>query len=414
MVGIERLVTPTVHANAAELQQLSSFYRLLNQAAAARSEREIIRVLVEALAVWQDVESWAYFADVTGRFVLDVSLPGSDLARVPTFIDQSRLPIGVSTPAKVSLSELEALGFTGFPQLLISRIQVRGATDWLVVTDDHGDADGAARLGVYVQAVVQTLSEADAIHASRLTWAMLEHLLPAGDSLVHAAQGALDALASSVDAAVWLTVVSKDGAPMLTAGDFMSVLARPVPTRAPGVLVIPVDIAGPHHATIGVRRLDDRLLTGRDEQLLRLAASTLSTWLSGAIDRLSTENERREHPHPFDQVLKRHIDDAMVHGQDISVIVVSLGPDLPRADVVHDYVARIRRELRPADMAGRLSSGLIGVFLPGTTAGHARVVIERLRHILDADPNSGMRASIALARLPGTDLERLPPEHTAF
>ena len=390
------------HANAAELQQLSSFYRLLNQAAASKSEREIMRVFVEALAVWQDSESWAYFADVTGRFVLDVALPGSDRARVPSIIDASRLPVDGSTPGRILSDDRDALGFNGLPDLLISRIQVRGTSDWLIVTEDPGDPDAEARLGVYVHAVVQALGEVNAIHSSRLTWAMLEHLLPAGESLVSAAQRAVTELASSVEAAAWLSVVTKDGAPVLTAGDLMSVLGSPMPTRTPTVLILPIDVAPPYRAAIGIRRPSvERPLSGRDEQLLRLAASTLGTWLNAAVDRLGTGKERRGSRHSFDHVLKRRIDEAALRGDQISVIVITLGADLARTDITHDCVAHIRRQLRPGDMAGRLSSGEIGIALPDTSSDAARFVVERLRRLLASELSTGPKgASIDLARLP--------------
>lgn len=400
---MEPLTTAT-HANAAELQQLSSFYRLLTQAAASRSEREILRVFVEALAVWQDTESWAYCADVTGRFVLDVSLPGSDRTRVPAIVDHSQLQGDISTPTRLGTDDVEALGFHPFPNLLISRIRVRGTSDWLIVTEDPGDADAEARLSVYVQAVMQALSEVNAIHSSRLTWAMLEHLLPAADSLVYPAQGAVGELASSVGAAAWFTV-TKDGVPVLTAGDLMSVLSAPTPMRTANMLILPLDVAAPYQAALGIRRAnEERPLSGRDEQLLRLAASTLGTWLNAAADRLGNNTERRGRLRSFDQVLKRRLDDALKRGEQISVIVITFGPGLARTEIAHEFVGRIRQHLRPADMAGRLSSGEIGVVLPDTSSEGARFVIERLRHLLAFDTDPGeIRASIGLARLPNNN-----------
>jgi hypothetical protein len=381
---------------------------LLSQAAASRSEREIMRVFVEALAVWQDAESWAYFADVTGRFVLDVSLPGSDRSRVPSVIEHSRLATDMSTPTRLSIDDIDALGLRGLPDLLASRIRVRGTSDWLILTEDPGDLDAEARLGVYVQAVVQALSEVSAIHASRLTWAMLEHLLPSSDSLLHPAQAAIAELAASVDAAAWFSVVAEDGTPVLAAGDLMSVLSSPRPARSPNFLMLPVDVAGPYRAAIGVRRPDERPLSGRDEQLLRLAASTMGTWLSGVIDRLSTESERRSGLRSFDRILKRRVDEAVGRGEKISVIVITLGPAMARAEAAHDCVARIRGQLRPADMAGRLSSGHIGVVLPDTRSAEAHVVIERLRHLLAPDADDGATIPlIGLAPLPGNGSEPL-------
>jgi hypothetical protein len=147
------------------------------------------------------------------------------------------LPADVSVPTRISLDELETLGFRELPELLISRIHARGTSDWLIVTENPGDPDAEARLGVYIQAVVQALGEVNAIQSSRLTWAMLEHLLPASESLAVASRAAVAELASSVDAAAWFSVVTREGAPVLTFGrDLMS-----VPPPTPGLTPNPFD-----------------------------------------------------------------------------------------------------------------------------------------------------------------------------
>ena len=374
-----------VHANGGELQHLSSFYRLLGQASASKSEREIVRICMEALAVWQDTESWAYVADVTGRFVLDLTLPGSDRSRVPALLNEPLLPTDAVKPARVPLEMLASLGFRGAPDLLAAHLRMRGTSDWLIVTEHPGDADAEARLGVYVHAVAQALGEADAIGASRFTWALLEHLLPAGAAIAYAAEGALAELASSAQAAAWLAVFSDDGTPVLTAGDLMGSLSPSRPTRLPHELVVPIALAGPYDAVVGVQRRDGGPLTGRDEHLLAIAASTLGTWLNAAIDRLSTHAERRKSLQSFDHVLKQRIDGALAEGTPVSMIVASFGRDLPGGEVAHEFVARIRRALRPADVAGRLSSGHIAVLLSDTPPDDAGTVVERLRRMLSTD-----------------------------
>jgi hypothetical protein len=193
----------------------------------------------------------------------------------------------------------------------------------------------------------------------------------------------------------------------------MSVLSQPAPVRTPNVLVLAIDVAAPYRAAIGMRRAADRPLTGRDEQLLRMAASTMSTWLAAVVDRLPTERQRRSAngQRSFDQILKRRIDEATVRGEQIAVIVISLGPELDRPDIAHECVGQIRRQLRPADMAGRLSSGHIGVVLQDTAPEDARFVVERLRRLFTGDGAiASSRTTIGLARLPGHGAERFPDD----
>lgn len=363
-----------------------------------------MRTFIEALAAWQDAESWAYIADIAGRYALDLCLPGSDRARVPPILDPALLTADVSRPARISSDDLQAIGFRGTPELLVAR--VRGASDWLIVTEDTGDAEADIRLGVYVHAATQTLSEVKAAQASRLTWAMLEHLLPTGVSLADAVERAIDDLASSVEAAAWLTVCSKDGTQVLTAGDPMSSLSRPLPMRRSTELVVPIDVMAPYDATIGIRSVGNMPLTGHEEHLLGIAASTLGTWLNTVQDRLSSETRSRRHSRSFDHVLKRRIDGAFAEKTPVSIIVASFGCDVPRSEVAHDFVARIRRSLRPADLTGRLSSGHIAVLLPDTPSDHAGTVVERLRRLLAVDlppGQTGMSVDLARIPVPSTD-----------
>src|SRR5262245_54909527 len=57
---IEAHLSHAASENSSELHELSSLLRLLNEVGTRGSEQEIVQSFVEALAVWQDVESWGY------------------------------------------------------------------------------------------------------------------------------------------------------------------------------------------------------------------------------------------------------------------------------------------------------------------------------------------------------------------
>ena len=56
---------------------------LLQVAEEAEDERELVMTVVQAAAIWHDVDARAYRRDLQGRFVLDVRLPGADLSVGP-------------------------------------------------------------------------------------------------------------------------------------------------------------------------------------------------------------------------------------------------------------------------------------------------------------------------------------------
>lgn len=387
----------TAHADVSELHHLSSLYRLLSQAVASESEREVVTALLEALAVWQDAESWAYVRDVTGRYVLDVSLPGSDRASMPAVIDGETLPTG--TIARLSPADRYTLGFRGQHDGLLVRIRGQATSEWLLATHDPGDPRAEARLAVYAEAVSHALSEMAAVESARLTWAMLQHLVLGGDSLEHAATGAVDELATTIDAMACLVVSRNDGSPVLTAGEPGRVILPGAPEKTPDVLIVPIQASAPYTANIGVRRNQARPFTRRDEQLVHLTAAMLGAWVNGLAHRFPANKERRAGPTSFDRVVEQEVDNATERRQDISVIVVFLGPESARPDVAHACVAEIRRRLRPADMAGRLSCGHIGVVLPQTPADGARVVVDRMHQLVTSESSFGAfpAASIGVA-----------------
>ena len=72
------------HANARVVdfvERRAGFRRL--DAALLGSEHELVRSFMDAVAVWQDAESWGYVRDLSGLFVRAVSLPGSNDASTP-------------------------------------------------------------------------------------------------------------------------------------------------------------------------------------------------------------------------------------------------------------------------------------------------------------------------------------------
>jgi GGDEF domain-containing protein len=395
--AVSRQLSASTRMDTSELDRFSSLYRLLKQAAASGSEQEVIRSFVEALAVWQDAESWGYVADLGGRYVLDVALPGSDRSRVPAAIDAEHVSSGMSIP-QPSPADLEALGFDG--DAILSRIHSQSSSDWLVVICDSIDPSSQARVGIYSEAVSQVLGEMTAVQSTRLTWAELQHLLPSHEPPDVAARGAIDELAAAIHGRACLTVSRLDGARVLAIGEAPELSSLPAPTRTSCVLTLPIEMPAPYRAVVGITRDESAPLTRRDELLLQSTASTLGAWLPSAASRLPIELERRTGRRSFDQIIEQQADLVMANGQPVSIIIISLGADATHLDAaVQACVAHVRGLLRPNDMAGRLSSGHIGVVLPDTPEDGASVVAERVHQLMASHVDFGVfpHASLAIA-----------------
>lgn len=363
-----------------DLQELSSLLKLLNEAGAAGSEQEIIQAFVEALAVWQDVESWAYRGDLVGRFSLGVSLPGSDLTRVPSAFDGDEIP-DHSTVVRLSPIEQRRLGFPAGEDLVVTSVRRQATTHWLIVSAGHIDTARETRLALYCDVLGQSLSEMTAVGSSRLTWAMLQHLLNADHSVQVAAQGAIAELSALMDAAAGFVVMRSDNVRVLTAGDVVGVLTAPAPVLRPDLLIQSIALPPPYTAAVGIRRPSDRPFTQREEKLLEAVGATLGAWLAAVLPQLAALGERRSGFRSFDQIVEQQTNEPVAR-EDISLIVIRLGDGVPPPDVARTCVGTIRSCLRPTDMAGRLMSGEVGVLLADTPLDGAQVVVCRIRDVL--------------------------------
>lgn len=373
-------------ADTRQLSQVSSLFKLLNDAAGRGSERDVITAFVEALTVWDDVESWAYRADVTGRFTLDVFLPGSDRAVAPDGIDLASIH-GEGSAVRLSAVERVRIGFARADEVAIARVQRQGATQWLIATLGSGDPAYVSRLGIYTEVLSQVLSEVTAAECSRLTWAMLQHFVAQPDALGRAAQGAMTELAATIDAPVGFAVWRSDGSRTLAAGDAADALTDPQPVTQAGFLVRSVSIAAPYAAAIGVSCRPERLLSLRDQQLLETAASTMSAWLVAVARGLASSLERR-HGRSLEEIVDQHTKDAELRRQTISVIVLSGVSQLWSPHVVQAWVTFLRGHLRGTDLAGRLSSGDVGILLLDTPVEGAHIVARRIRQFIVASARS--------------------------
>jgi hypothetical protein len=391
---LEIQLASSAPADSSDLSRLSSLCRLLNQAIASGSERELIRTFIEALAVWEDFDSVAYVGDLTGRFSLELSLPGSDRTLAPPIIHEDPVPER-ATVIRLTPANQERLGFRGTADVVVSHLPRQAPSHWLIAALGDTDSRSEERLALYVDVLGQAFSEAQAVESSRLSWAMLQHLLDAGESVTRAAHGAMAEMSEVVNASACFAVSRADGFRVLTVGDAARVLTLPAPVTQPDRLILPVEVAPPYTAAIGISRSHEHPFRPREEKLLQAAAATLSAWLIAVARRIPTAGDRRTTARSFDQIVEQHASDAGVRQNDISLIVVSPSRSAPRPDAMHEWTGEIRRRLRATDLAGQLTSGNVGILLLDTPMERALVVAHRVRESIGS--SQGLRTSPAIS-----------------
>jgi hypothetical protein len=365
------------------LHKISAFYQLLHAAIATGSDREVVRTFAEALSVWDDIEVFAYRADLEGHYTLDLTLPGSDRAASPHEIDARAFPVGGGL-VPLSDHDREDLGFAGSVEAALVHLAADGGP-WVIAMTAPEDPTKAERSELYVAALAHAMNAALGVETARLTWALMQQFVD-GQSARDAAVRALNEIAAVLNAEGSLAVFGEDGTPILLLGE-CDPDAPPVSILAGRRLRAPINAPPPYVAALEMRSTG-RPFTRRDARLFEAAVANFSTWLTSAIRRLDTAIERRVATRSFDQILDRYVQAAEATRDATSLLLLSTHSASVPSPTAQSWLRMVRPQLRPTDIAGRLTSGEVGVLLLRTPQLGAQVVARRLMRLLHAAPAS--------------------------
>ncbi len=375
------------------LHQISALYQLLHAAIATGSEREVIRTFAEALSVWEEVEVLTYRADLDGRYSLVTALPGSEAAAVPRVLVHAPVLDGPRVQ-RLTPEERAALGFDGEGDTILARLTSDGGS-WLVVMNSApGTADGE-RSEMYAAALGHALNGCLAVEASRVTWAVMQQFVDR-DPPQDAARRALDELCRALDAAGGFTISGADRTRLLALGDLAIDVDGP-PVSEARRLRGAIAAAPGFTAWLELRATPGRTFSPRDARLFDATAASFSAWLPSAVRRLGP-GERRGIIRSFEQIVDRYVREAFSAGETASVIIISSAGGGLSLETTHAWIKRVRPQLRPTDLAGRLSSGELAILLLQTPAPGAEIVARRIARTvsLPATPEScGLRIGLA-------------------
>jgi hypothetical protein len=365
------------HEHRGHLHQISALYQLLHAAIATGSEREVIRTFAEALSIWEDIEVLVYRADLAGRYTLVTALPGSDTDAVPTSLAHEPMLEGPRV-VRLSPDERMSLGFSGEGDTILARLSSDGGR-WLVAMNSAaGTADGE-RSEMYVAALGHALNGCLAVESSRLTWAVMQQFVDR-DPPQDAARRALDELCRALDATGSFSIGGADRSRMLMVGD------RPIDQTSaasigPYRLRAKVSAPLPFTAWVELQSAPGRSFSPRDVKLFEATVASFGAWVPSAVRRLGP-GERRGVVRSFEEIVDRYAREAYASRDTASFILLSAGDQAVSLETTHAWIRRLRPQLRPTDLAGRLTTGELGVLLLQTPSAGAKVVARRLSRML--------------------------------
>jgi hypothetical protein len=381
------------------LRRLSAVMRFLGHMRESVDERELVLSLIQAGAVWYDLDARAYRRELDGRFVLEAWLPGSDVATDPRVLDVDAI-LTTDAPTRISsINELEQHGWQS----------VQGEVVLLPITA----ADMVRRLLV-VTGPVDREVEATLMLVCRSAGSVLDHLAVKRGAAVRerltrcmaVATGPFQACVRSVileylgavEAAAARVAVTRPSYSTVTlystGGDVWS--AQPVPALMPGAVEvstgrIALGFALGNGATgvVELRSSPARPFSIERAQAARVGAEVLGIWLSGISlgamrDQAGVRAAGEKAPPPFEEAMREELKKAKRLSLSGGVLVASVpGAAVPDPRVLSVVIRTVRSQLRSADLLGQLTGGDVAAVLVRTSAEGVARAAERVRERLD-------------------------------
>ena len=378
--SLEDELSHPVTEHADSLHKIAAFYQLLHTAIASGSDREVVRTFAEALSVWDEIEVFAYRADLDGRYTLEVSLPGSDVTAGPREIDASPFPVGAGL-SRLSAHDRQDLGFMGSGETAIVHMAADGGP-WVIAMTAAHDPTEAERSELYVAALAHAVNAAVGVETARLTWAVMQQFVDS-QSPHDAAARALKESAAALNAVGGFAVFKAQASPILRVGDAVDLNPSLGDVAESHLIRSHISTAAPYAAVLQMR-VASRAFTRRDVRLFEAAAANFGTWLPAATRRVEAESDRRVVARSFDDILEGYVRTAHASDEAASLVLFSGRDESPSLQAAQSWIRMLRPQLRPTDLAGRLTSGEVGILLLETPQRGAQVVARRLARVLDA------------------------------
>ena len=389
------LSPPVIHASG--VNHIAALAKLLSTAAEHETDRELVRLFVEAVAVWHDIEVCGYIEMSDGHFASDVSLPGARGSERPGSIPAMGLPDSTEL-SRLPQGHADRFGLPVNSDAYACQLRRGTGRAWLLVFTGVIDAYDLQRLVAYVALLDLALAYSSSEAADQMTTAMTRRLADLGDAPETRATLALDDLRATLGASsATLSVESTSAGSVLRA---MSPVAGGPDTAGTGRVIV-VERSDRQNATrVSVSRSEGPPFTPREYASVAAAASILNAW-AASYRTPTPRRDRRVAAPAFQDVIERFAQEALERDTPVTAVALLIRDAALSPGVTQRWVAGMRGQMRPSDLAGMLAEGEIGLLMHDTTAQHAKNIASRLRAIVDGLPGAEPILIGVATRVPG-------------
>ena len=381
------------------LNRVAPLAQLLGQASARESDRELIRLFGEAIAVWHDIEVSGYVETTAGVFARDVTLPGMKKGERPAVISSVGLPDSTDL-VRLPQGHLDRFGLPVNDDVFVRRFKGKDGRSWLMVFTGEIGAYDLQRIGAYVALLDLALLVSTSAFTARITRTIAVSLATIDVPQTQAARALEELRAALGAAAATLTIESSSGVPAFSitapAG------ASDVHADASAFRLILVKRSERHYTTtLSLGRNESLQFTPRDHAAAKVAVRMFDAWAPAVLEGARARFERRAAPRGFAEVLQRSAREAHERGAPIAVVVLLIRDAASLPGSTQRWVAGIRAQLRASDLAGMLDEAEIGLLMMDTGAEQAKSIAERLRAVVGGEPGQESILVGVAARNPG-------------
>ena len=193
------------------LNRVAPLAQLLGQASERQSDRDLIRLFGEAIAVWHDIEVSGYVETTNGVFARDVTLPGTKKGERPATISSVGLPDSTDL-IRLPQGHLDRFGLPVNSDVYVRRFRGTDRRSWLLVFTGEIGAYDLQRIGAYVALLDLALALSTTAFIARIATAIGGRLVGVDAGAETQATRALEELRTALGAAAaTLTIESKSG-----------------------------------------------------------------------------------------------------------------------------------------------------------------------------------------------------------
>jgi hypothetical protein len=371
-------------------RRLSGAFRFVEFITESKDEATLTESLVQAAAVWYDVDARLYRRDLTGDYVLETWLPGAALDAAPTRLNRALVTEFSDLRRLVSAAELgpASNAAVNSNDALLVPIGVSGEADRVLVSIGSVpvEADVVLRLVSRVAAVqFDALARERTADARREFDGLLADTTKVPELI---AVRVIHALAQSIQARSGSLSLTRQGMTRRIAavGPSPSEERASVPAESqltPDRLVCRIVFGGGDFAVLDMQVAPSRQFSVTDAMMAESCARALRTWLAGTLTSFDATAAILDVPSTGVPAFLTRIQEELERARRFDLRLSLILVDVPaRPEAMAALQEALRRELRGSDVTGAMGGTQVAALLTHTDALGLDNVVRRLRQRL--------------------------------